>query len=472
MRIIPNMRCKIAFSALALSLAAALSAPAMAEDLMDIYKEAYVKDPVVLQAKADREAAFAAIDEATAALLPQIDVVASLSATRSGRYIGSAYRANNRAAAAGVNLSQALWRHSSWASRTIAQKTAARQDLVYNDALQNLIMRTANAYFNILSARDTLTFRKAYQEALRVQLNEATRRFQVGLIAETDQLQAQADYDLSTAQVIAAENSVINSYEELRQLIGRTTSNLALLDEVRFAPVPVERTRQNILQQAEDNNLSLQAAVIARDIARDNITLAQTGHEPTLDLTASLSTAYTKYSDEIPSSQSTGNYHEGTIGLSFNLPVFHGGAVTAQVEQAEQQYVSASESLELTHRTVVSDVNNGYNNVNAAISSVRAYEQLVKSARSSLESVKAGYEVGTRTMSDVLDATQSFYSAQQNLSTARYNYIISRLSLLYTEGSLTVEDLQAVNRGLIPPAGQAVGPTPEGLEAEEQTAAQ
>ena len=441
------MRCKIALLALAVS--ACLPTMASAEDLMDIYKEAYVKDPIVLQAKANRNTALAAVDEATAALLPQIDVVGSLSANHTSIMPGTNERADARTASAGINLSQALWRHASWASRTIAQKTAAQQDLVYNDALQNLIMRTATAYFNILSSRDNLTFAKAYQEALRLQLNEATRRFQVGLIAETDQLQAQADYDLSSAQVIAAENQLINSYEELRKLIGRTTSDLAELDAKRFSPMPVQRSRQNILQTAEENNLALQAAIIGRDIAKDNITLAQTGHEPTLDLVGSLSTSYSDYSTEVPNAQEDGNTHEGTIGITLNLPVFHGGAVTAQVKQAEEQYVVASENLENTHRTVVADVNNGYNNVSAAISSVRAYEQLVKSAESSLRSVKAGYEVGTRTMSDVLDATQSFYSAQESLSAARYNYIISRLSLLYTQGTLTVADIEAVNRGLI-----------------------
>ncbi len=436
-------------SILALAFTASLPSLAAAEDLMDIYKEAYIKDPVVLQAKANRNAAYAAIDEATAALLPQIDIVGSLSANHTSVNKSTNERADARTASAGLNLSQALWRHASWAQRSIAAKTAAQQDLVYNDALQNLIMRTASAYFNILSARDNLTFAKAYQEALRLQLNEATRRFQVGLIAETDQLQTKADYDLSTAQVIAAENQLINSYEELRQLIGRTTSDLAELDAARFSPAPVQRARQNILQTAEENNLSLQAAIIGRDIAKDNITLAQTGHEPTLDLVGSLSTTYNDFRHEVANVQEDGNTHEGTIGITLNLPVFHGGAVSAQVEQAEQNYVSACEQLESVHRNIVSDVNNGYNNVNAAISSVRAYEQLVKSAESSLRSVKAGYEVGTRTMSDVLDATQSFYSAQENLSAARYNYIISRLNLLYTQGSLTVADIEAVNKGLI-----------------------
>lgn len=442
------MRCKLSLICLAVS--AGISGSALAaDDLMDIYKEAFVKDPVILQAQANRNAAFEAIDEATAALLPQIDVVGSLSYTRTGDMAGTGTNANNKAASAGINLSQAIWRHSSWVNRTIAEKTAAMQDLTYNDALQSLIIRVATAYFNTLNAEDNLTFAKAYQEALRLQLNEATRRFQVGLIAETDQLQAQADYDLSSAQVIVAENNLINSYEELRKLTGRITKDLAQLDAKRFSTVPVSETPDVLLKNAEQNNLALQAAIVSRDIAKDSITLAQTGHEPTLDLVGSLNTTYTDYSHEIPQSQQVdGNTHEGTIGLSLNIPVFHGGATSSQVAQAEQRYIAASEALESQYRNVVANINNGYNNVSAAISSVRAYEQLEKSAASSLKSVKAGYEVGTRTISDVLDATQVLYSAKENLSAARYNYIMSRLNLLYAQGTLTIQDIEAINKGL------------------------
>lgn len=441
------MHCKTLAMAITLATCLTETVWAAPSDLMDIYKEAYLKDPVVLQSKATRDAAFEAIDEATAALLPQIDVVGSLTAATNSSQGESV---DNRNAQGGINLSQAIWRHSAWVSRTIAEKNAAQQDLVYNDALQNLIIRVSNAYFGVLNAEDTLTFAKANQEALRTQLNEATRRFQVGLIAETDQLEAQAAYDLSTAQVISAENSLINSYEEIRLLIGRPVTDLARLDAKRFSPEKITRDRQTILKSAEVNNLSLQAAIVARDIAKDNITLAMTGHEPTLDLIGSLSTGYTDYSPEVPAASMTdGNTHGGSIGVQLNLPLYHGGATSSQVSQAEQNYVAASEAMELAHRTVVSNTNNGYNNVSAYISSVIAYEQSVKSAESALAATRAGYEVGTRTMSDVLDATQSFYNAQQNLSAARFNYILSRLNLLYTEGVLQVEDIERVNRGLI-----------------------
>ena len=417
-----------------------------AEDLLDIYNEAYQRDPVVLQAKAERDRAVAAIDEATAALLPQLNLTGGLSYTHTNP-AGDSESYNNRAAQGGINLSQAIWRHSSWVNRDIATKSAAQQELIYADALQQLILRTSQAYFSVLNALDSVTFAKANQAALKRQLDEATRRFHVGLIAETDQLEAQAAYDLATAQVITAENTLINSYEEIRKLIGRQVSSLNPLDEARFSPMPVIETISKIVKDAEQNNLGLQASIIARDIAKDNINLAMTGHEPTLDLTGSVGIVNNNYS--IDSAQFTdGTSNNAAVGLNLNLPLYSGGATSSQVKQAEHGYVAASEALELAHRTMVSDANNNYNNVQAAISSVIAYQQTERSAQSALEATQAGYEVGTRTISDVLDATQRLYSAKQSLSAARFNYIMSRLQLLYTQGQLDVNQIEQINSGL------------------------
>ena len=313
--------------------------------------------------------------------------------------------------------------------------------------MQQLILRTSQAYFSVLNALDSVTFAKANQAALKRQLDEATRRFHVGLIAETDQLEAQAAYDLATAQVITAENTLINSYEEIRKLIGRQVSSLNPLDEARFSPMPVIETISKIVKDAEQNNLGLQASIIARDIAKDNINLAMTGHEPTLDLTGSVGIVNNNYS--IDSAQFTdGTSNNAAVGLNLNLPLYSGGATSSQVKQAEHGYVAASEALELAHRTMVSDANNNYNNVQAAISSVIAYQQTERSAQSALEATQAGYEVGTRTISDVLDATQRLYSAKQSLSAARFDYIMSRLQLLYTQGQLDVNQIEQINSGL------------------------
>ncbi len=435
---------------LTLAVAGALSSTAaQAVDIMDIYKEAYVRDPVVNQAKANRDAAYSQIDAATADLLPQIDVTASYTATKSKYTTGS--RGNNRNANIGISLSQAIWKHSAWMSRSIAEKNATMQDLIYNNALQNLIIRVSTAYFDVLNANDTVIYARANRDALKNQLDDATQRYDVGLIAETDRLEAQASYDLASAQVITAENSLINSYTELRKLIGRDENDLAILNTRHFSPAAIKESLEQIIKNAEENNLALMADLVSMDIAKDNIALARTGHEPTLDLVASASTGYTDYSNNsiIQNSQEDGNSHSAAIGLQLNFPIYHGGATSAAVDEAIHNYTAASEAAEYTHRSTIADANTGYNNVNSAISSVKAYQQLERSAESALRATSAGYEVGTRTITDVLDATQALYSAKENLASARYNYIKSRLNLLYTEGSLEVTDLEAVNKGLI-----------------------
>ncbi len=435
---------------MAIACTACVSFASQAEDLLDIYKEAFMRDPIVLQAKAQRDQAFAAIDEQQAALLPQIDVLGSLSASHTS-VTDYGVNGDNKAATIGIGLSQSLWRHSSWINKTIAEKNAAVADLAYNDALQNLIIRVSYAYFNVLNASDSLKYQKANNEALKRQLDEAERRFQVGLIAETDRMEAQAAYDLSKAQVITAENNLTNSYEAIRALIGRvvTVDNLDKLDAKKFSTPYVNSTLKALIKLAEENNLMLQQAIVSRDIAKDQIRLAQTGHEPTLDLVANAQTGYTDYKNEVPGTTlNDGNAWTQSIGINLNVPIYHGGAVSSKVSQAEHNYIAKSEALEYQHRSLVSNVNNGYNNVNAAISSVSAYNQTVKSAASALEATKAGYEVGTRTMTDVLNATQKYYNAMQMQADSRYKYIESRLDLLYYQGLLKVTDIEQINSGL------------------------
>lgn len=436
---------------LAVALAASLSLSAHAEDLMDIYKEALQKDTQVAQAKANADAAHAGLTEATAALLPQIDVVGSLTKTRTNTIKAYNARGSNKNSSATLTLSQQIWRHSSWANRSIAEKNATLKDLAYADAQQSLILRVSNAYFNVLNAADTLKFQKANNAALKRQLAEAERRLNVGLIAETDKLEAQAAYDLSSAAVIAAENALINSYEQIRVLTGRqiTVEQLSKLDENKFDTPRVDKDLAKLVKGAEENNLSLQQQVVNRDIAKDNITLARSGHEPTLDLNANLRTGYTDYTSNVPEAGFVdNNAWSKSVGLTLSVPIFHGGATSAAVDKAQAQYIAASESLEYAHRSLLTNVNNSYNNVNAAISSVTAYKNSVKSSESALKATKAGYDVGTRTMTDVLNATQKLYDSMQKSAESRYNYIESRLALLYAEGDLKVEHINQINSGL------------------------
>jgi len=422
-----------------------------AEDLMDIYKEALTKDTMVNQAKANADSAHAKITQATAALLPKIDVVGNLSKTNTNHFESYGTNGNNTKSTIGITLAQSIWKHSNWVNKTIAEKNATLSDLSYADAQQSLILRVSTAYFNVLKAADTLKFQRANNKALKRQLDEADRKLNVGLIAETDKLEAKAAYDLSSASVINAENSLINSYEQIRLLIGRSVDVNALnkLDEKKFDTPKIAEALIELIKKAEENNIALQRAVVSRDIAKDNITLAQTGHEPTLDLNANVQTGYTKYHNPVDGTPYTsGNAWSNSIGLSLNIPIYSGGATSAGVDAATASYVAASEALENQHRILLQNINNNYNNVNAAISSVVAYNNTVISSQSALDATLAGYEVGTRTMTDVLNATQKLYDAMQKQAESRYQYIISRLTLLYNEGLLKVEHIDQINNSL------------------------
>jgi outer membrane protein len=416
---------------------------ASAENLLDIYRQAQEKDPQLLESKAQRDAAFEKINEAQAANLPQINLGADLNYQKTNQDD----KQTAGTAGASLGLSQAIYRRSNWINSDISEKQATQTDVAYNYEKQSLIVRTSDAYFSVLAAKDTLEYVNANLDALKRQLDETQQRYNVGMTAITDVHEAKAAYDLASADVITAENNLTNSYESLRQLTGSEHKQLDLLDTQRFTPVALGENSDSWMKLAEENNLQLHQQRIAKDIAKQQIDLAQTGNDPTLDLGANLGSTYTDYKNS-GTGYDDGTLNSGNIGFQFNLPLYTGGAVDSRVKQAQFNYVSASEALEKSHRSIQADLYRNYNDVNAAIGTVRAYQQSVISAESALTATRAGYEVGTRTIVDLLDATRNLYSAKQQLSAARYNYILKRLQLKQIAGNLQEQDLVEVNSGL------------------------
>ena len=416
---------------------------ASAENLLDIYRQAQEKDPQLLESKAQRDAAFEKINEAQAANLPQINLGADLNYQKTNQDD----KQTAGTAGASLGLSQAIYRRSNWINSDISEKQATQTDVAYNYEKQSLIVRTSDAYFSVLAAKDTLEYVNANLDALKRQLDETQQRYNVGMTAITDVHEAKAAYDLASADVITAENNLTNSYESLRQLTGSEHKQLDLLDTQRFTPVALGENPDSWMKLAEENNLQLHQQRIAKDIAKQQIDLAQTGNDPTLDLGANLGSEYTDYKNS-GTGYDDGTLNSGNIGFQFNLPLYTGGAVDSRIKQAQFNYVSASEALEKSHRSIQADLYRNYNDVNAAIGTVRAYQQSVISAESALTATRAGYEVGTRTIVDLLDATRNLYSAKQQLSAARYNYILKRLQLKQIAGNLQEQDLVEVNSGL------------------------
>jgi outer membrane protein len=247
--------------------------------------------------------------------------------------------------------------------------------------------------------------------------------------------------------------------EELRQVTGNYYPELASLNVDGFKTTKPSAVNA-LLKEAENRNLSLLQARLSQDLAREQIRQAQDGHLPTLNLNASSGVSNNRYSGS-KSTTPDNDAGQNKIGLSFSLPLYQGGMVNSQVKQAQYNFVGASEQLESAHRSVVQTVRSSFNNVNASISSINAYKQAVVSAQSSLDAMEAGYSVGTRTIVDVLDATTTLYNAKQQLSNARYNYLINQLNIKSALGTLNEQDLVALNNTLgkpIPTSPDSVAP--------------
>ncbi|ATG72786.1 outer membrane channel protein [Zobellella denitrificans] len=418
------------------------AAPVQAEDLLDIYRQATQNDPQVREAKARRDAAFEQINESRAALLPQVNLGAGANYTQSNQNDRTTRSTTN----VGATLGQALYRRASWINLDITEKAAAQSEVGYQQVQQALIVRATQAYFDVLNAQDTLSFVQANKEAVSRQLDQTRQRFEVGLSAMTDVHEAQAQYDQALAEEIAAENAVNNAKEVLRELTGISYARLNALNTDTFSPQRPTTAADAWLEIALEQNLELHSQRINKDIANEQITLAQSGRLPTLDLNAGLSSSYSDYKNS--NQNSDGTLNEGTVGVSLSLPLYTGGATGSQIKQAQHNYVAASEQLERSFRSVQSQVYSSFNDVNSAIGSIRAFEQFVVSAESALSATEAGYEVGTRTIVDVLNATRQLYDAKQKLAEARYNYILSQLRLKQAAGNLTEQDLVDINNGL------------------------
>ncbi|WEF12451.1 outer membrane channel protein TolC [Pectobacterium actinidiae] len=431
------------------------SAMSQAENLLQVYQQAKNTNPDLRSSAATRDAAFEKINESRSPLLPQLGLGADYTYNRGYR---DSKGVNSDVKSASLQLTQTLFDMSKWRALTLQEKQAGIEDVTYQTAQQNLMLNTATAYFNVLRAIDSLSYINAQKQAIYRQLDQTTQRFNVGLVAITDVQNARAQYDSVLANEVLTRNTLDNALESLRQITGNFYPQLAGLNIERFSTQKPEAVN-NLLKEAENRNLNLLSARLSQDLAREQIRSAETGYMPTLDLTASTGVSDTRYSGSRTQNSNSFNDSDAgqhKVGINFTLPLYSGGTTNSQVKQAQHSYVSSSELLESAHRSVIQTVRSSFNNISASISSINAYKQAEVSAQSSLDAMEAGYQVGTRTIVDVLDATTTLYNAKQQLSSARYDYLINQLNIKSAQGTLSETDLQALNASL----GQPVSTTP------------
>lgn len=436
---------------LALLVGLGVASQACADDLYQVYEQALAKDPTVNRAKAQRDAAYSGIDISRANLLPQLSGALSWTDGHSESPLGETFTVVSRDTENiryNLRMDMTVYDHSQWLGLDRSELVAQQSEATLGSIRQELIVRTTTTYLNILRALDNLEFVRAEKRAIERQLEQTKQRFEVGLTAITDVHEAQANFDNTVAQEIRAQNEVELRREEMREITGKYHDVVSVLNTETFsASSPSPQGVTDWLKTAEDENLDLLARKFDRDIAEEDIDIARSGHLPTVTFNASASrdnTDLTIFGQEtqLPITN-TRNF-----GFSLNVPLYQGNRVVAQTEQARHNYVAASENLELTHRQTVRQVRSSYNDVIAAISTIKALKQSVVSAESALKATEAGFDVGTRTIVDVLDSTRNLYDAKRNLAGARYDYITAVIALKRAAGSLSEEDLADINRGL------------------------
>jgi outer membrane protein len=469
------------------ALLAAAAAPSQATDLWDIYQLALQNDPTFQQAQANHDATIEAKPIARAGYLPNITLNGAREVQHNsgevpltynpttGQYIEGTGTFPQYTTQYSIQLSQAIFNWSAWRAMDQADAQAAQADAQFTAAQEDLIQRTATAYFNVLNARDTLKADRAAADANSKQLEQAKEKYDVGMSAITDVENAQAAYDQSAANLISAQQQVITSEENLRAIIGQPVG--VLMEPTVDMPLrsPDPNTAQQWVDQALKQNPNLLAAQSAADAADANIGIQRAGHYPTLSVVLSHNKNDTSQTSVFPNSElglspangvnslsSTNNISGNTAMLNLSWPLFAGGGTWARVNQAQAQFNAAQANVNLVNRQTEQQARTAYLGVLTGISQVTALKQSVKSNQTSMDATQTGMEVGTRTIVDVLTARQNLLTAETSFSNARYTYLESLLTLKQAAGTLNEGDVKQLNTLLqvqVAPADMSVPST-------------
>jgi len=439
-------------TALLLALAA-LAAPAAAEDLLQVYRDAQKYDAVYFAARNTLTAGREKGQQGLALLLPTLNLTGNATAqhiesdSKNPSVVPSFYR-NPRIYGYQFTLTQPIFRLQNWNQYDQADFQVKQAEATFAQAVQDLMLRVAQAYFDVLAAQETLALVRAQKAAISEQLAPAKRHFPVGTATITDTHEAQARSDLSTAQEIAALNDVESKRRALQQITGREYADLKPLRADIKLSQPNPSDMQSWVDLAEKQAYPVVIQQAAVEIAALEAKRNSNAHMPTLDLVGTY--GFTDQTSTI--TQSVGSdITQATIGLQLALPIYAGGGVSSREREAAALSLKSRDDLDNARRSSVFTTRQSYLAVINGIAQVGALEQAQVSSQSALDSNKLGYEVGVRINIDVLNAQQQLFSTRRDLAVARYNTITNQLRLKAAVGSLTDQDIEEVNRALAAP---------------------
>ncbi|ODS61491.1 MAG: hypothetical protein ABS41_12945 [Arenimonas sp. SCN 70-307] len=464
------MRLSLRPLAFAIALAG-LSGAASAADLMEAYEQARQSDPQLQAAESRSLGQREGVVQSRANLLPQISGDVSWSRTRSessgSQAFGSVVQPPSESESEstsrgwGVSLRQSLYDHGNYTRLDAAKARAAQSEAEYKAAQDALIVRVADAYFNVLTAIETLASSRAEERSVKRQLDQAEKRLEVGLAPITDVHEARARYDSARANAIAAGTALDDAREALAEITGTPVENLRGLAPDYKPADPTELINQDWVATAMENNPTLLARELALAAAEKDVQTARTGHLPSLGLTASYNdgTGYGTNDVFAPVASST-SFDNGsvrkTVGVTLSVPLYAGGAVQSGVRQAVHGRDAVADQLEQERRAVTRLTRNAQRSLAAGTAEVEARRLSVVSAQAAYEASEAGLEVGTRTIVDVLISQQALFQAQREYARARHAFLVNTLRLKQAGGTIALEDLQAVNAALVADAEAAL----------------
>ncbi|WP_372373873.1 TolC family outer membrane protein [Vreelandella venusta] len=431
--------------------------PAQAADLVNITRDALNNNAALASARAEFSSVEAASDVASGALLPQVNASGNVvhnqqyesqSSSRVGQSAGAGSNAagvsDDRYNTASLTLeaTQALFNAVTHEEVNQAERQIDQQVYLLAATEQQLLIDVASAYFDILRAHEVLEARLAQERAIGRQLEQAREQFEVGLIAITEVEEARASFDQSRADRIAAESNLQVAFEVLEQLTGQRYASIDALGDSMPIALPTPTDRNYWVEQAIERNPQVLAQQAGIELSRVGVELARAGRMPTVQAFANY-----QYSDS-DSDLVSGYNTSSQVGVSANLPIYTGGSTSARIRQGTFQLESSQYNYESQRRTTIQQVRSLYTQVSNNVDTVEARQQAIVSNRSALEATRAGYEVGTRNIVDVLNAEQSLYNAIANYAEARYDYVVNLLSLRQQAGLLDVEAIEEVNAWL------------------------
>ncbi|MGB6452312.1 MAG: TolC family outer membrane protein [Steroidobacteraceae bacterium] len=454
---------------------------ASGKDLMGVYQDALRFDTQIREAEATYKAAREASPEAWAALLPQLTGSYALTRQKQGEEEVFPYPGPNGVVVPfsedstsfinthgyQLQLQETIFSWANLATLAEARKQVAEAEATYRAAEENLVQRVATAYFNVLNAKDTLDANAASLDALSRQLEQANKRFQVGLIAVTDVQEAQAARDSAAAAVIAAKRTLASMEQQLREITEQDYPSLAKPGDSMPLKDPEPADPKAWISVSMDQNLSLVASRLAADVAREQVGVAFGGHLPTLAITGTRS-------DETENTDEAYNFGgapgrlrypfelgDSEIGIQINVPIFSGGLVQSQVHQAEYQWIAAKDHVQTVSRETEFQARDAYNGVVSEVAQVEALRQGVQSAEVALTATEAGYQVGTRTEVDVLQERQNLVQAETNYAQARYTYLLDMVQLQLAAGTLDQRTIEQINGWLTVEQRMSTSPVTE-----------